>query len=77
MQRTALYWCKTSKCLAEIAWRHDEGADIPICFGITGIGNVCQEPHNCFIKLPHIAYWLYGLWCKAKNSAKPIDAHII
>lgn len=65
MQHTQLYWCKTSKCLAEIGWRLDEsGARIPICFGQTGIGNVCQEDHAQFIELPRIIYTLYVIYCR-------------
>ncbi len=60
--RTKLYYCKMSRCLAEIVWR-DDGS--PICFyGNSGVGNVCEEPYSNFVSLPlePILWCLYGVF---------------
>lgn len=66
-RRGRFYWCKMSRCIAEIVWREDGQ---PTCFGKEGTGNVCNEPDDNFIPLPlepvwwHICYWYNKLKSK-------------
>ena len=62
--RGRFYWCKMSHCIAEIVWRENGQ---PICFGKSGIGNICDEPDGNFVAIPceplfwHLSYWFNRL----------------
>lgn len=50
--------------MVEIVW---QGDGQPICFGKSGVGNVCSEPDSNFVSIPdeplfwYTCYWLNRL----------------
>ena len=69
VERTKLVYCRLSARLVEIVERDGKQ---PICFlGLSGQGNVCDEPTDNFISLPfEPVFWrVYGLIIRTRRGA--------